>query len=49
MVPQKVSKDGYKATKVETKFCFLEKVPIALNYKKIDNQFYYTVMFNGLR
>ena len=40
MVPQKVSKDGYKATKVETKFCFLEKVGIAFKVKEIDNQFY---------
>ena len=35
MVPQKVSKDGYKATKVESKFCFLEKDWIALKNRKI--------------
>ena len=40
MVPQEVSKDGYKATKVETKFCFLEKVQIALKVQKIRDPFY---------
>ena len=35
MVPQKVSKDGYKATKVESKFCFLENDLIALKNRKI--------------
>ena len=36
MVPQKVSIDGSKATKVIAIFCFLEKVPIILWMQKIE-------------